>query len=70
MFGTIQDITERKKVEEEVNKTKIHYQKLIENAPDGIVQITIDGKFKYVSPSAKRILGIQLIKELSRVLMI
>ena len=57
MFGTIQDITERKKVEEEVNKTKIHFQKLIENAPDGIVQITIDGKFKYVSPSAKRIFG-------------
>ena len=57
MFGTIQDITEIKLAEEEVLKTKIHYQKLIENAPDGIVQITIDGKFKYVSPSAKRIFG-------------
>jgi len=57
MFGTIQDITEIKKAEEEILKTKIHYQKLIENAPDGIVQISADGEFKYVSPSAKRIFG-------------
>lgn len=55
MFGTIQDITDRKKAEEEKLKTKVHYQKIIENAPDGIVQISADGKFKYVSPSAKRI---------------
>ncbi len=57
MFGTIQDITELKMKEEEVLKTKIHYQKLIENAPDGIVQISLEGKFKYVSPSAKKIFG-------------
>jgi PAS domain S-box-containing protein len=60
MFGTIQDITQIKMAEEEILKTKIHYQKLIENAPDGIVQITIDGKFKYISPSAKRIFGFPL----------
>ena len=34
-----------------------HFQSLIENAPDGIVLVTIDGKFKYISPSARRIFG-------------
>ncbi|MBK7500161.1 MAG: PAS domain S-box protein [Ignavibacteriales bacterium] len=55
-----ENITERKLAEEALKKTKIHYQKLIENAPDGIVQISLEGRFKYVSPSAKRIFGYPL----------
>lgn len=33
------------------------FKKLIENAPDGIAIVGADGKFKYVSPSAKKIFG-------------
>lgn len=33
------------------------FRKLIENAPDGIAIVGTDGKFKYVSPSAKKIFG-------------
>ena len=69
MFGTIQDITEIKKAEEEVLKTKFHYQKLIENAPDGIVEVTAAGEFKYVSPSAKKCSVIHWINELSNMQM-
>ncbi len=57
IISITRDISDRKKTEEEILKTKIHYQKLIEHAPDGIVQITAEGEFKYVSPSAKRIFG-------------
>ena len=51
------DITESKKAEEEIKKTGQHYQALIEKAPDGIVLIDAEGKFKYISPSAKRMFG-------------
>ncbi len=33
------------------------FQSLIEYAPDGIVLVTVDGKFKYISPSARRLFG-------------
>jgi len=57
LLTVFHDISERKRAEEEIIKTKIHYQKLIENAPDGIVEVTAEGEFKYVSPSAKKIFG-------------
>lgn len=66
MFGTIQDITEQKKAEEEKFKAKVHFQKIIENASDGIVLISAEGKFKYVSPSAKRIFNHPLDKRVEQ----
>ena len=57
IISITRDISDRKKAEEEILRTKTHYQKLIENAPDGIVQISSEGVFKYVSPSAKRMFG-------------
>ena len=55
--GYIIDISERKRMENELERTKTHYQKLIENAPDGIVLITLDGKFKFASSSARKMFG-------------
>ena len=55
--GIVLNITERKHAEEEIKKTGQHYQALIEKAPDGIVLIDAEGKFKYISPSAKRMFG-------------
>lgn len=52
-----QDITDRKQAENEILKIGQHYQALIDKAPDGIVLIDAEGKFKYISPAAKKIFG-------------
>ncbi len=59
------DITESKTAEEEIIKTGMHYQALIEKAPDGIALIDAGGKFKYISPSAKRMFGYNLTDEIT-----
>jgi PAS domain S-box-containing protein len=50
-------ITGRKQAEEEIKKTGLHYQALIEKAPDGIALIDAAGNFKYISPAAKKMFG-------------
>jgi len=57
IVGTHTDISERRKAEEEIRKIGKHYQALIEKAPDGIVLLNAEGKFKYVSPSARKRFG-------------
>ncbi len=61
------DISERKKAEQEIQKLGKHYQALIENAPDGIVQIDAIGNYKYASPSARKIFGYSLQQDLAEV---
>lgn len=56
-LGIARDITERKKAEQEILLAEQRYRALIEYAPDGVVLIDIDGKFKYASPSVERIFG-------------
>ena len=41
----------------ERQRAEKRFQSLIEHAPDGIVLVTVDGKFKYISPSARRLFG-------------
>ncbi len=57
LVTSIFDITERKLAEEKLADTERRYRALIENAPDGIVLISSDGRFKYASPSVTRIFG-------------
>ncbi|MEI7676817.1 MAG: PAS domain S-box protein, partial [Bacteroidales bacterium] len=57
--GIIEDITERKLAEQEIQQIVHHYKAIIENAPDGIVLINAEGKFMDVSPSARRIFGFE-----------
>lgn len=59
ILSITRDITDRILYEQNLIKTKTHYQKIIENAPDGIVLLTAEGVIKYVSPSAKKIFGYQ-----------
>jgi len=59
-LGVSRDITERLQAEKELKKTEIHFKALIENAPDGVVLIGMDGKFKYISPSAFRMFSYDL----------
>jgi PAS domain S-box-containing protein len=51
------DVTEYHQTENDLRQTAKRYQSLIEHAPDGIVLVSMDGKFKYSSPSVKKLFG-------------
>ena len=57
LVGIERDITERKRAEESLRLTEARNRALIENAPDGIVLLDADGRFKFGSPSAFRMFG-------------
>ncbi|HSM23657.1 MAG TPA: MASE1 domain-containing protein, partial [Anaerolineaceae bacterium] len=50
-------VTKQKKTEEEIRQREIHNRALIENAPDAITLVGVDGLLKYQSPSTQRIFG-------------
>jgi PAS domain S-box-containing protein len=51
------DITARVQAEEAIRRAERRSGALIDNAPDGIVFVSIDGKFTYASPSTFKIFG-------------
>lgn len=51
------EITERKKMEEELKKSEEKYRLIAENSLDLIATIAEDGRFLYISPSFKTMLG-------------
>lgn len=55
--GIVQDITDRKKAEENILKKEKRFRTLIENSTDGITIIDANGIVMEISPSAERILG-------------
>ena len=57
MFGTAQDITERKQAEEALRNAEQKYRAIFENSIEGIFQTTPDGKFLSVNPALARMLG-------------
>lgn len=57
LSGITMDITERKQIEESVASMQRRFQALIENAPDGIALLGLDGKLRQVTPSTRQILG-------------
>ncbi|MBP1468500.1 PAS domain S-box protein [Candidatus Chloroploca sp. M-50] len=57
VFATFEDITERKQAEDKLRLAEQRYRALIENAPDGIVLMNVDGSLKYASPSTEWIMG-------------
>jgi PAS domain S-box-containing protein len=54
MFGTAQDITERKHAEEALRKAEQKYRAIFENAIEGIFQTTPEGKYLSVNPALAR----------------
>ena len=57
MFGSFLDITERKRLELSLKESETLFRELAENTPGGIVLVGPDNKYKYCSPSIKRIMG-------------
>lgn len=57
MFGTTQDISERKDYEDQLLRAELKYRSIIDNSADGIYQSTPDGKFIMVNPSMAAIFG-------------
>ncbi|MHC1783856.1 MAG: PAS domain S-box protein [Anaerolineaceae bacterium] len=55
--GVTHDISERKAAEESLRRKDQLYKAIIENAPDGIAMISVEGKFVFVSPAARKMFG-------------
>ena len=51
------DVTERKRLEEELRKSEELYRFVAQNSPDIITIINPDNSFRYISPAVERILG-------------
>ncbi len=57
MIGTIQDITDRKRMEDEILKSERRYRSIIENAQEGIFQASTDAKRMSVNNAFATMLG-------------
>jgi len=55
--GTIKDVTERKKAEEELVLAQRKFQEIFDNTADGIYQSTVEGRFIMANASMARIFG-------------
>jgi PAS domain S-box-containing protein len=64
MFGTVQDITERKQAEEALREAEQKYRAIFENAIEGIFQTTPDGRYISVNPALARMYGYDSPEEL------
>jgi adenylate cyclase len=58
--GLIEDISDRKQVEEALEFEKRRFQTLLESAPIGIVMIGKDNSWEYINPKFKEMLGYDL----------
>src|ERR1700730_1605143 len=64
MFGTAQDVTERKRAERALREAEHKYRAIFENAIEGIFQSTPDGRFLRVNPALARMFGYDSPEEL------
>jgi PAS domain S-box-containing protein len=56
--GIIQDVTERKRIEDALRKSEERFRLIAENAHDLIYRMSLpDGRYEYVSPAVERITG-------------
>jgi len=56
-IGTIVDVTDEKAVQQTLEARSAEYRILADHSSDLISRITIDGRFVYQSPSARRVMG-------------
>ena len=56
-LGTTRDITEKYQIQKDLEVSQKMYKTLVENLPIVSWELTKDGKFSYISPNVKQILG-------------
>lgn len=66
--GYIQDISDRKHVEESLKKAEARYRSIFENAIEGIFQSTLDGHYLVANPALAGIYGYESSEELIQAL--
>jgi len=64
MFGTAQDVTERKEIENARREAEEKYRDIFENAGEGIFQSTPEGEYIAANPALARIHGFDSPEEL------
>jgi len=60
------DITEQKRVEEELRRKEEHFRSLIENSLDAVGVLNADGSLRYQSPSIQRLMGYTVEERIDR----
>ncbi len=55
--GSIRDMTERDRLEQDLRDSESRYRFLVDNSPDAIFSAGADGTFTYVSETVERLLG-------------
>jgi two-component system, cell cycle sensor histidine kinase and response regulator CckA len=58
------DITERRRVEQDLQRSEARFASLVQDAPYGIYRVTLHGQFLQVNPALVRMLGYQSEAEL------
>ena len=57
LYGSFQDINERKEIEERIRESESKFRSFVENAIEIVFALNLDGVFTYVSPNWKELLG-------------
>ena len=58
LFGVIQDISDRKKVEEALHKSEENYRLLINNQGEGVGTVDLNENFVFANPAADQMFGV------------
>ncbi|MCK4655306.1 MAG: PAS domain S-box protein [Candidatus Cloacimonetes bacterium] len=64
--GIIEDITERKQIEQALKESEEKYKELIHNQGEGFGVVDTDEQFKFANPAAENIFGVQSGKLVGR----
>ncbi len=57
LYGSFQDINERKQIEQRIRESEAKFRSIVENANDIVFSLNLQGVLTYVSPNWEEILG-------------